>query len=57
MQQKKAMNGIQDSGLRMLYSLLSQANANSMMRASISYSGSDVHIWLRFTLGFGDFVP
>lgn len=51
------MNGIRDSGSQMLHSLWSEANANSMMRAGISYSGSDVHIWLRFTLGFGDFVP
>lgn len=51
------MSGIQGNGLRLLYSLLSQANANSMMRAGIPYSGSDVHIWLRLTLGFGDFVP
>lgn len=51
------MSGIQDSGLRTLYSLLSQANANSMMRTSIPYSGSDVRVWLRFAMGFGDSCP
>jgi hypothetical protein len=37
--------------------LLLQANANPMMRAGMPCSGSDVHPWLRFAMGFGDFVP